>query len=220
MWGQGHSLAWVCRWLEMLQRSFHCPVLEQACLRGSDALYCWSYLDSQSCHDFRHSLAVDGVKGLCQVYKRYVEISILFFTLFLELPCSKRHQPFQKPHSLSGKWPSVEEDSCKNLARYDYERNPSMIAARLPVSLSRTEVDIGGFHEVLKNDFLLLLGLKKARWAYVMALVLPPERLRLVWNLIQVLFLLKFFGKSAKDLFYLYWRSTSNSLYVDGLGCV
>ena len=72
-------------------------------------------------------------------------------------------QPFQKPHSLSGKWPSVEEDSCKNLARYDYDRNPSVIAARLPVSLSRTEVDNGGFHEVLKNDFLLPLGLKKAR---------------------------------------------------------
>ena len=72
-------------------------------------------------------------------------------------------QPFQKPHSLSGKLPSVEEDSCKNLARYDYERNPSLIAARLPVSLSRTEVDNQGFHEVLKNDFLLPLGLKKAR---------------------------------------------------------
>ena len=30
-------------------------------------------------------------QGLCQVYKRYVEISILFLTLFLKLPCSKRH---------------------------------------------------------------------------------------------------------------------------------
>ena len=30
-------------------------------------------------------------------------------------------------------------------------------------------------------------------------------------------FLLKFFGKSAKDLFYLYWRPTSNGLNVDGL---
>ena len=75
----------------MLQRSFHCPVLERACHRGNDAPYCWTYLDSQSCHDFPHSLAVDSVKGLCQVYKLYVEISILFLTLFLELPCSKRH---------------------------------------------------------------------------------------------------------------------------------
>ena len=75
----------------MLQRSFHCPVLEQARHRGNDAPYCWTYLDSQSCHDFPHSLAVDSVKGLCQVYKLYVEISILFLTLFLKLPCSKRH---------------------------------------------------------------------------------------------------------------------------------
>ena len=106
----------------------------------------------------------------------------------------------------------------KKIARDDYERNPSVIAARLPVSLSRTEVNNGGFHKVLKNDFLLPLGLKKARGAYVMALVLPPWRLRQVWNLIRVLFLLKFFGKSAKDLFYLYWRPTSNGLNVDGLG--
>ena len=75
----------------MLQRSFHCPVFEQAWHRGNDALYCWTYLDSQSCHDFPHSLAVDSVKGICQVCKRYVKISILFLTLFLELPCSKRH---------------------------------------------------------------------------------------------------------------------------------
>ena len=30
-------------------------------------------------------------QGLCQIYKRYVEISILFLALFLKLPCSKRH---------------------------------------------------------------------------------------------------------------------------------
>ena len=72
-------------------------------------------------------------------------------------------QPFQKPYPLSGKWPSVEEDSCKDLASDDYQTNPSVIAAPLPVSLSPIEVDDGGFQEVLRNDFLLPLGLKKAR---------------------------------------------------------
>ena len=48
-------------------------------------------------------------------------------------------QPFQKPYALSGKWPSVEEDSCTDLASDDYQRNPSVIAARLPVSLSGLE---------------------------------------------------------------------------------
>ena len=127
-------------------------------------------------------------------------------------------QPFQKPRSLSGKWPSVEEGSCKDVASDDYQRNPSVIVARLPVSLSLIEVDNGGFHEVLRNDLLLPLGLKKARWAYVIELVLLPWRLRQVWNLIQVLFLLKFFGKSVKDLFYPCWRPTSNGFNVDGLG--
>jgi len=43
------------------------------------------------CHDLPQSLATNSVKGLCQVYKRYVEVSVLFLTLFLELPCSKHH---------------------------------------------------------------------------------------------------------------------------------
>ena len=83
-------------------------------------------------------------------------------------------QPFQKPYALSGKWPLVEEDSCKDLASDDYQRNPSVIAARLPVSLSLIEVDNGGFHEVLRNDFLLPFGLEKARRTYVIELVLLP----------------------------------------------
>ena len=83
-------------------------------------------------------------------------------------------QPFQKPYALSGKWPLVEEDSCKDLASDDYQRNSSVIAALLPVSLSLIEVDNGGFHEVLRNDFLLPFGLKKARLAYVIELVLLP----------------------------------------------
>ena len=177
----------------MLQRSFHCPVLEQACHRGNDAPYCWTYLDSQSRHDFPHSLAVDSVKGPCQVYKRYVEF--LYCSWHFCWSCRAANdtmlavsQPFQKPYALSGKWPLVEEDSCKDLASDDYQRNPSVIAARLPVSLSLIEVDNGGFHEVLRNDFLLPIGLKKARWAYVVELVLQPWRLHQVWNLIQVFF--------------------------------
>ena len=94
-------------------------------------------------------------------------------------------------------WRRFLQESCQG---WLWEESQG-IAARLPVSLSRTEVDNGGFREVLKNDFLLLLGPKKARWAYVMALVLPPWRLRLVRNLIQVLFLLKFFGKSLLEIY-------------------
>lgn len=45
-------------------------------------------------------------------------------------PCWQFHNP------LSGKWPSAEEDSFKDLASDDHQRNPSVIAARLLVSLS------------------------------------------------------------------------------------
>jgi len=127
----------------MLQRSFHCPVLEQACHRGNDALYCWTYLDSQSCHDFPHSLAVDSVKGIFQVYKPFVEISILFLTLFLELPCSQRHhvgrftaltEATPTLWEVAIGWRGFLQGSCQ--PSDDYQRNPSVIAVRLPVSLS------------------------------------------------------------------------------------